>query len=70
MLLRNLHSCMYGNQAAGYFSWAPPTLREYLSQGPRARPLPADSIWSPLYDHNAAVVEVEEDGEEGEMPEE
>jgi hypothetical protein len=30
MLLRNLHSCMYANQAVKYFSFAGPPLHEYL----------------------------------------
>jgi len=43
---RNLHVTMYANQAAGYFLRMPPDLEHYLGQGPAARPIPADIIFS------------------------
>ena len=49
MLLRNAHATMNANQSAEYFVMMPPTLEEWLSQGPRAHPIPDNSIFSPNY---------------------
>lgn len=46
MILRNLHVTMYANQTAGYFLRMPPDLEHYLGQGPAARPIPDDIIFS------------------------
>jgi hypothetical protein len=47
MLLRNAHVTMNGNQTAHYFLCQPPTLEQWLSQGPRAKEIPIDSIFHP-----------------------
>ena len=49
MLLRNAHVCMNGSQFTTYFNLHPPTFETWVSQGPRAKPLPTSSIFSPLY---------------------
>ena len=46
MLLRNAHNCMNGSQTANYFNFAPPTFEEWVSQGPRAHPIPPNSLFS------------------------
>jgi hypothetical protein len=38
-----------GSQFTTYFSIHPPTFETWVSQGPRAKPLPKSSIFSPLY---------------------
>jgi hypothetical protein len=42
MLLRNAHVTLNGNQAGAYFICHPPSLNHWLSQGPKARPLPQE----------------------------
>ena len=42
MLLRNAHVTLNGNQTCDYFICHPPNLEHWLSQGPKARPLPAE----------------------------
>ena len=42
MLLRNAHVTMNGNQAQEYFVCEPPTFEDWISQGPRAHPLPEE----------------------------
>ena len=49
MLLRNAHITIRASQVSEYFNMLPPTLEEWLSQGPRAHPIPVDSIFSPEY---------------------
>jgi hypothetical protein len=49
MLLRNAHVTMNGSQFTTYFSIHPPSFETWVSQGPRAKPLPSSSIFSPLY---------------------
>lgn len=49
MLLRNAYCTLLGSQVALFFGLVPPTLEEWTSQGPNARPLPITNIWSPDY---------------------
>ncbi len=49
MLLRNAHLTIYGSQINEHFVMLPPSLKEWTSQGPRARPLPDNCIWSDRY---------------------
>ena len=49
MLLRNAHVTMNGSQFTTYFNIHPPTFEVWISQGPRAKPLPTTSVFSPLY---------------------
>jgi hypothetical protein len=37
------------NQVAEYFDMQPPTFEDWVSQGPRAKPIPDDSIFSNNY---------------------
>ena len=46
MLLRNAHVTMNGNQAAHYFLCQPPTFEQWVSQGPRGKDIPLDSIFN------------------------
>ena len=46
MLLRNAHVCMNGNQTAQYFHCQPPSFEHWVGQGPRAKPIPGDIIFS------------------------
>ena len=46
LLLRNAHNTMNGSQTSQYFGLLPPSFEDWVSQGPNARPLPPDSIWS------------------------
>lgn len=56
-LLRIFHVCMYANQSADYFAMLPPELEHYLGQGPGAKPLPTDCIFSPHFQpHPAQMV--------------
>jgi hypothetical protein len=50
LLLRNAHCALNGNQTSAYFNCPPPTLEEWVSQGPRAHPLPKTCLWSPQYE--------------------
>jgi hypothetical protein len=49
MILRNAHVTLNACQTAEYMQMIPPTLEEWLSQGPRAHELPDDFIFSPNY---------------------
>jgi hypothetical protein len=49
MLLRNAYVTLYGSQSTEYFCMLPPTFQAWLSQGPKARPLPTNSIFNPDY---------------------
>jgi hypothetical protein len=40
---------MNANQTAEYYMMEPPTLEHWLSQGPRAKPIPEDSPFSSNY---------------------
>ena len=42
MLLRNAHVTLNGSQTSEYFTLEPPSLEHWLSQGPRAQPIPED----------------------------
>lgn len=52
MLLRNAHITLNACQAAEYFLSMPPSLVEWTSQGPRAKQLPSNNIWSDNYNQN------------------
>jgi hypothetical protein len=62
LLLRNAHCCFYGCEAAGYFNFLPPTFDDWISQGPTARPIPADSVFSENW--NGENAEEDEDSDE------
>ena len=49
MLLRNALNTMYGSQTSVYFNLLPPQFEEWVSQGIQGRPIPADSLFNPLY---------------------
>jgi hypothetical protein len=44
MLLRNAYVCLNGCQSTEYFCMLPPTLEHWLSQGPKAKVLPNNSM--------------------------
>lgn len=45
-ILKNVLTTFYGCQTAEYFQCMPPTFDDYISQGPRAHPIPPDIIFS------------------------
>lgn len=49
MLLRNVHVTMNGSQMGLSFEMIAPTFEDWIAQGPRARPIPANSIFSDEY---------------------
>jgi hypothetical protein len=49
LLLRNVYVTIHGSQVSTYMSMMPPTLEEWTEQGPQARPLPDNNIWSPNF---------------------
>ena len=49
LLLRNVYVTIHGSQISTYMSMMPPTLEEWTEQGPQARPLPDNNIWSPNF---------------------
>ena len=44
LLLRNAYVTMHGSQIPEYLVLKPPSFEEWTSQGPRARPMPNNSI--------------------------
>ena len=50
LLLRNVYVTVHGSKAITYMEMLPPTLEEWTSQGPNARPLPNNCIWSENYE--------------------
>ena len=66
MLLRNALVALHGCQTSGYFDMLPPTLEEWTEQGPHARPLPPNFIFSPDYDPNLGD-EINYDSDGGEL---
>jgi len=46
MLLRNAHVTMYGSQTSEYFNVRAPTFEHWVHQGPNAKPIPDDILWS------------------------
>ena len=60
MLLRNAYVTMHGSQSVEFFVCLPPTFEEWVEQGPSARPMPTNCIFSTDY---VPPVEVEEDEE-------
>ena len=61
MLLRNAYVTLCGSQISDFFTMAPPTLEEWLSQGPAARPIPDNSIFSPNYVADDVMADDEDD---------
>jgi hypothetical protein len=61
LLLRNAHNTMNGSQTSAYFNMSPPTFEEWVSQGPRAKPLPTKSIFSPNYEKPAFEFDSDDD---------
>ena len=45
-LLKNIHTTFYACQTAAHFVLQPPTFEDYISQGPKAHPIPNDVIFS------------------------
>ena len=66
MLLKNAYVTMNANQTAEYYMMEPPTLEHWLSQGPRARPIPDDSPFSPNYTGDSDDDEFSDDTSESE----
>ena len=48
-LLKNIHTTFYACQTAAHFLCQPPTFEDYISQGPKAHPIPEDIIFSDNY---------------------
>jgi hypothetical protein len=48
-LLKNIHTTFYACQIAAHFLCQPPTFEDYISQGPKAHPIPEDIIFSDNY---------------------
>ena len=46
LILRNVYVTVHGSQVSTYMSMLPPTLEEWTEQGPHARPIPDNNIWS------------------------
>lgn len=67
MLLRNAHVTVRGSQVREYFNMLPPTLEEWLSQGPQAHPIPQDSIFSPDYQVRNIDSDDESDDDEDDL---
>jgi len=55
MILKNAYVTMNANQTSEYFVARPPSFEEWTSQGPRARPIPQDSIFHPDYVNDSDV---------------
>ena len=49
MLLRNAYVTMNASQTSEYLDILPPSLEHWLSQGPRAHPIPDNCVWSDDY---------------------
>jgi hypothetical protein len=49
-LLKNIHTTFYACQTAVHFLIQPPTFEDYISQGPKAHPIPNDIIFSDNYE--------------------
>ena len=49
MILRNVYVTVHGSKAVTYMEMLPPTLEEWTEQGPNARPIPINCIWSENY---------------------
>jgi hypothetical protein len=47
--LRNVYVTIHGSKAVTYMEMLPPTLEEWTEQGPYARPIPINCIWSENY---------------------
>jgi hypothetical protein len=45
LILRNAHSAMNGSQTSQYFRMSAPPFEDWVSQGPRAHPIPEDSCF-------------------------
>ena len=54
MLLRNAYVTMNGGQVGEYLNMMPPTLEEWLAQGPQAHPIPLNSCFHPNFQHGEA----------------
>ena len=54
MLLRNAYVTMNGGQVGEYLNMMPPTLEEWLAQGPQAHPIPLNSCFHPNFLHGEA----------------
>ena len=63
-LLRNAMNTMYGSQTSLYFNLLPPTFEEWISQGKQGLPIPADSLFNPLYHTVDRVVDDSDDDDD------
>jgi hypothetical protein len=52
MMMRNSYCTLLGGQVSSFFAMEPPSLQHWTSQGPRARPLPDNCIWSDNYEQD------------------
>ncbi|MBC7391102.1 MAG: hypothetical protein H7329_17990 [Opitutaceae bacterium] len=50
MLLRNAYVTLNAGQTAEYLNMMPPTLEDWCSQGPNAKPLPPNFAFSDNYE--------------------
>jgi len=64
ILLRNIHCTMYESQVSGFFNFPAPEFETWISQGPRAKPLPNDIIFSADYNGVNNAVEDESSSDE------
>ena len=66
MLLRNALVALHGCQTTGYFEMLPPSVEEWTEQGPHARPLPPNFLFSPDYDPDLGD-EINYDSDDGDI---
>ena len=65
MILKNAYVTMNANQSSEYFIARPPSFEEWTSQGPRARPIPEDSIFHPDYRNDSDLDSSDSDNDSG-----
>jgi len=66
MLLRNAYVTLHGSQISEYMFMLPPTFEEWVAQGPSARPIPNNSIFSNNYEPPSEESSSDSDDEEEE----
>ena len=49
MLLRNAYVTLHGSQSTEFFCMLPPTLEQWLAQGPKAKLIPNNCVFSANY---------------------
>ncbi len=61
MLLGNIHCTFYESQTSGYFEYFTVPFETYVSQGPQAKEIPSDIIFSRNYQGLNEVMENDSD---------